>query len=61
MNPEPGSTQPEDESVRMDSKAPLLEDQATDRYARLEELRRSLGTVELHLTPEELARLRGKG
>ena len=28
------------------------------RRRRLEELRRSLGTIELDLTPEELARLR---
>jgi Arc/MetJ family transcription regulator len=31
------------------------------RRRRLEELRRSLGKVELDLTPEELARLRNEG
>ena len=30
------------------------------RRRRLEELRRSLGKVDLHLTPEELARLRNE-
>jgi len=31
------------------------------RKRRLEELRRSLGTIELDLTPEELERLRDEG
>jgi Arc/MetJ family transcription regulator len=31
------------------------------RRKRLEELRRSLGTVDLDLTPEDLARLRNAG
>ena len=33
----------------------------TVRRSRLEELRRSLGKVDLDLTPEELARLRNDG
>lgn len=33
----------------------------TVRRSRLEELRRSLGKVDLDLTPEELARLRDDG